>query len=276
MEAAEELNFEVAVQPPGKDELKELNIHQRMFQAASLISVLVKRDENKFQHYKYVSHDDVVAKVRRAFQACGILCVMDIQDHTLETINTADPEAGGKAKFQTLATVKAEMVFINPDHPEDRFMVHIPSYSLDTSDKALGKAISYAKKYAMIALSGLMLATGDDADQDNLEMTALGKPPEGEGDSTPPPRTQARTSQAPPPPTGSGTVEGVVSRTHKKETSKPGKYRYGVQIAGEWFNTFSESIANACPTDAHVVLTWKKSQWGKDIVTASPLSEAAV
>ena len=219
-DTVEELNFDAAAQPPGKDELKDLNIHQRMFRAASLISVLVKRDENKFQHYKYVSHDDVVAKVRRAFQACGILCVMDIQEHKLETINTADPDAGGKAKFQTLAIVTAEMAFINPDQPEDRYVVHIPSYSMDTSDKAFGKAISYAKKYAMIALSGLMLATGDDADQDGLEMTALGKPPEETTPERPPTLIPPK---AKPAGDSSGlTAQGVVEHASAKPTKKPG------------------------------------------------------
>jgi hypothetical protein len=157
--------------PPTPEEVRGWNIHQRMFHAADLISMVGKSKFNSFHKYKYASHDDVVAKVRQAFQLCGILCVTDITDYRLETQQM--PDDSGKVKYQTLATLMEEVSFINPDDPQDRYVIHVPAYSYDTSDKAIGKAISYAKKYALVALSGLMLATGDDADQDHHETDAM-------------------------------------------------------------------------------------------------------
>lgn len=157
-------------------DVSALNIYQRMHRAASMISVLVKKNTCGSGSYgfKYVSHDDTVAKVRLAFQPCGILAIMSIVDSDL-TIERVSKQSNGTTVEQLnfIAKVTAEMTFVNVDRPEDRFSVSIPSYAIDNSDKAMGKAISYAKKYGMIALSGLMLATGQDVDQDHIEMRRL-------------------------------------------------------------------------------------------------------
>lgn len=144
-----------------------LNIHQRMMGAVNTISTLVKGDMNSFHQYKYVSHDDVVRKVREAFKRWGILAVMDIPAVEIEE-GTDD-----KGKGVIRAFVHASMAFINPDRPEDRYSVSGATYSIDSSDKAVGKAISYLKKYFLIAQSGLMLATGEDQDQDAIEWNRL-------------------------------------------------------------------------------------------------------
>jgi hypothetical protein len=153
---------------------KQRNIYQRMFDAAGKISTLVKEHKHG-QGFKFVSHDDAVRKCREAFQQCGILCVMSVEDCSVE--------AQGKT---TLTRVMMNVEFINPDEPTDRYAVRVPAYALDQSDKGTGKAISYAKKYALIAMSGLMLATGEDVDQDNLEWAALHA-----NSDTPKPATEA-------------------------------------------------------------------------------------
>lgn len=157
-------NKTAIVSPAG---IEGLNIYQRMYKAAGMISVLVKRDVNTFQKYRYVSHDDTVVKVREVFQRCGILATMNVPFWQLEVLK------GANNKSSVMAKIDAEMTFINPDDPKDAYTVTIPAYALDQSDKAVGKAISYAKKYALIALCGLMLATGDDVDQDAIEMEQL-------------------------------------------------------------------------------------------------------
>lgn len=180
-----------------------LNIYQRMHRAASMISVLVKKNTCGSGSYgfKYVSHDDTVAKVRLAFQPCGILAIMSIVDSDLTVERTTKQTGNGAVEqLNFIAKVTAEMTFVNIDKPDDRFSVSIPSYAIDNSDKAMGKAISYAKKYGMIALSGLMLATGQDVDQDHIEMQRLidAKTPQDAPQatkSTPQPKDTAKPAQ---------------------------------------------------------------------------------
>ena len=207
---------------PTPEQVKGWNIYQRMFAAAGMISVLVKRREMQGfgeeggRGIRYVSHDDTVLKVRGAFQACGILCVIDVPEYTLQTFTSVekqtfrDGNSKEKMKITCLAEVKAKAIFINPDKPDDRYEVNIPSYALDTSDKALGKGISYAKKYALIACSGLMLATGEDVDQDRYEMEEMQRRREeaqggaGDGEGGEGGQTQGKRRATTPKPGGKG------------------------------------------------------------------------
>lgn len=164
---------------PGEDELialegapdaaalKEMNVYQRMHRAAGMCRVIPKLGFNSFQRFKFVSHDQAALEARQVFHACGIVFLVNIDESSLEMKEGA-PDDGGKAKVAFLAQLKATATVINVDKPDDRYSVTLPAYALDTSDKAMGKAISYAKKYALLALVGLMLATGDDPDNDNI------------------------------------------------------------------------------------------------------------
>jgi hypothetical protein len=58
---------------------------------------------------------------------------------------------------------------VNIDDPADKYTVHVPGVAYDTSDKAVGKLISYAKKYALTACCGLLVATGVDSDMDDIK-----------------------------------------------------------------------------------------------------------
>lgn len=154
---------------PEPDALAKMNIYQRMHHAAGMCRVIPKLGYNNFQRFKFVSHDQAALEARQVFNACGILFLVNIDESSLEMKEGA-PDDGGRAKVAFLAQLKATATVINIDNPEDRYSLTLPAYALDTSDKAIGKAISYAKKYALLALVGLMLATGDDPDTDNLSV----------------------------------------------------------------------------------------------------------
>ena len=50
--------------------------------------------------------------------------------------------------------------FVNADDPTDRLTIVIESHAMDNADKAPGKALSYAKKYALLKL--FEIETGED------------------------------------------------------------------------------------------------------------------
>ncbi len=191
-----------AVSLPPEEEIRTMNVYQRMHLASSLISFVHKGGVNQFQKYKYASHDDVVAKAREAFVAARLLCCIDIPIEGFKRETVQAPTDDGKVKFQSLVDLVAEVSIINVDDPKDRYVVTIPAYGLDTSDKAIGKAISYAKKYALLSLCGLMLATGDDPDADNQELDALERARRagngnGNGHDAPPAAKAATQQEAP-------------------------------------------------------------------------------
>jgi len=134
------------------------NVYQRVHDAAEAIQGrIAKGGENTFQKYKYASHDDVVEAVRPHIINAGLVITCDVVDHecTLETV-------GGKATMIAKGTMVATA--INIDTPEDKYSVSFPVMCFDTSDKAIGKMISYGKKYALLAMLGLLIPTGEDQD----------------------------------------------------------------------------------------------------------------
>ncbi len=110
---------------------------------------LQKGTQKVNNQYRFVSHDQVTAEI-----------------HSLQV----------KHKFLIIPTVKevkqdgnrTEVMivchFVNIDEPTDQYRIEFPGYGIDPSDKGVGKAISYAYKYAM--LKAFSLETGDDPDQD--------------------------------------------------------------------------------------------------------------
>jgi hypothetical protein len=103
--------------------------------------------------YKAVSHDVVIAMVRPHLIKHGIVVATSLAGDT-----KFDPAPEGSK--QRLFSAEFVVSFINIDNPDDRLVVMLPAHALDNGDKAPGKAISYATKYAI--LKTFALETGDD------------------------------------------------------------------------------------------------------------------
>ena len=108
--------------------------------------------------YSFVSHDAVVRVIRPALVRWGIAMLPRVVKHEqlAGTSNT------------TVCDV--EFTFVNVDRPDDRLAVPSFGYGVDKQDKGPGKAMSYAKKYALLQL--FVLETGDDPEADALEREA--------------------------------------------------------------------------------------------------------
>jgi len=100
--------------------------------------------------YRFVSHDQVTGRLHEAFVNHGILSLTDVVELKQDGNRT---------------TVKAKVTFINVDDKDDKYEVHGYGYGIDSQDKGVGKAVSYATKYAY--LKCFMLETGDDPERDN-------------------------------------------------------------------------------------------------------------
>jgi hypothetical protein len=95
----------------------------------------------------------VIAMLRPHLIKHGIVVTTSLGGET----NFDLPAEGSK---QRLFSAEFVVSFINIDKPDDRLMVTLPAHALDNGDKAPGKSISYATKYAL--LKTFALETGDD------------------------------------------------------------------------------------------------------------------
>jgi hypothetical protein len=98
----------------------------------------------------------------------GIFVELGVISSKLSPLETIS-EYQGKQQIKTsyLAEVTVRATFVNVDKPEERFSVDSYAYALDSSDKAVGKAMSMATKY--IYLKNLLLESTDEEEQRHFE-----------------------------------------------------------------------------------------------------------
>lgn len=144
--------------------MSEMNIYQRMSAITNEISRVAKNlnvDQGK-SSYKAVGEADVLAAVKPAEDKYGVYSFpVDreiIESSVLTTANYQGQER--KQQFMRLRTVYR---FVNVDKPEEFIEIATYGDGVDSQDKAPGKAMTYADKYAL--LKAYKIITGDDPDQ---------------------------------------------------------------------------------------------------------------
>ena len=105
--------------------------------------------------YQAVSHDQVTAMVRPAMIKHGIVCYPVLVESRMNP-----PEDGAK---QSRYEATYDFHFVNDKDPADRFIIRIQAHAMDSADKAPGKALSYAKKYAILKLMEIETGESDES-----------------------------------------------------------------------------------------------------------------
>lgn len=134
--------------------MSENNLFQRINDVRKAVAY-IQKDKSVSTgsgSYKAVTHDTVTAIVRGPMIEAGIVCFPNL----VESVMNSKEEGSKQARYD--ATY--EFTFVNEDKPEDRLTIRIQAHAMDNADKAPGKALSYAKKYALLKL--FELETGED------------------------------------------------------------------------------------------------------------------
>ena len=116
--------------------------------------------------YKGISDQKATGTIRKALIKHGIVALQSNIEEVTTTENWLEQsEYNGKitqkAKIQVLTRVKATITLIHADSGETATIQAI-GHGIDNGDKAAGKAMTYAKKNAL--LNSLLISTGLDAD----------------------------------------------------------------------------------------------------------------
>lgn len=132
-----------------------MNIYQKLNEVREAVEY-IKKEKSVMGKYKAVTHDEVTAIVRPEFIKQGIVTVPRLI--TERTVETGKTTTSGTPI--TRHEVVYEVDFINMDIPSEIVTVRLSAHADDTDDKAPGKALSYAKKYAVLKV--LDIETGED------------------------------------------------------------------------------------------------------------------
>lgn len=147
--------------------VQSLNIYQRMLRATSEIERVAKNlkvDVRRGKSYKAVAEADVLEAVKPIEEAFGIYSYpvkrTIIKDETYTTKRFYEGDESEKTNF----FLRLEVVyrFLNVDKPDEYIDITTYGDGVDTQDKAPGKAMTYADKYAL--LKAYKIQTGDDPD----------------------------------------------------------------------------------------------------------------
>lgn len=136
-------------------EEKTLNIYERMSLAGEEIAKVPKNlviGTGKWQ-YHAVAEADILSAVKKAEKAHGIFSF----PLSHELVESSTLENGSH-----FVRVKAVYRFLNMDDPTQFVDVSAFGDGVDTLDKAPGKAVTYADKYAL--MKAYKIETGDDTD----------------------------------------------------------------------------------------------------------------
>ena len=173
------------------------NIYRKMANITSELSSVAKNLEVGFgkNAYKAVGEADVLAAVKPLESKHGIYSYPSarrVVDAQVMITTTYD----GKEKQNQFVRVETDYTFVNIENPEEKITVTSYGDGVDPQDKAVGKAMTYADKYAL--LKAYKIITGEDPDQYASEEGKFTKPerrtenPTTESD---PPATKAQRGQ---------------------------------------------------------------------------------
>jgi len=148
-------------------ENKELNIYERLSLATEKIDKVAKNLKVGIgnSQYKAVGEADVLAAVKPIEKECRIYSYPIKRElvSTNEFTTTSEYNGTTKEKLTIFLRIKTIYRFVNIDNPTDFIDVETFGDGVDAQDKAPGKAMTYADKYAL--LKAYKIETGEDPDQ---------------------------------------------------------------------------------------------------------------
>lgn len=142
-----------------------MSIYKKMLEITNELGTVAKNLNvavNKTQSYKAVSEVDILNAVKPLEYKHGVYSYPHDTNIINQEIVTTETQYGKKDNY----FIRLERIyrFVNVEDPND--FIEVKSYGdgIDTGDKATGKAMTYADKYAL--MKAYKISTGDDPDKE--------------------------------------------------------------------------------------------------------------
>ena len=164
-----------------------MNIYEKLLSITSEIKNVSKNLEVGVgkNSYKAVGEADVLSAVKQLEQKYKVYsypCKREVIDRAI--LETEKEYNGNVSRSnQIFLRIGTTYRFVNIEDPEDYIEITTYGDGIDTQDKAVGKAMTYADKYAL--LKAYKIITGDDPDQEHSPDTAKYTPRTDDRKATP-------------------------------------------------------------------------------------------
>lgn len=145
-----------------------MNIYEKIASVMEDVQYLCKDDTvdaGKGKSYRAITEEKVTSAVRASMLKNGLV-MFPVSMHTSRDDETVDSQYGQKVNRITTVNVVYRMV--NKDNPDEFIDIASSGTGVDTQDKGVGKAMTYAYKYAL--LRTFAIPTGEDPDKISSEV----------------------------------------------------------------------------------------------------------
>lgn len=142
-----------------------MNIYEKMIEATKQIATVAKKldvETGKGKSYKAVSEADVLREVKPIEEKLGIYSYPFKRDVIDNGILVSKTQYGETQRL--FMRIEVIYRFVNAEKPEEYIDITTYGDGVDSQDKAPGKAMTYADKYAL--LKAYKIQTGDDPDKE--------------------------------------------------------------------------------------------------------------
>lgn len=146
--------------------MNEMKIYERVAAIANEVGTVAKNlnvETGKGKSYKAVSEGDVLAAIK-PLEAKYRVYSYPVNRSVVDSGTIVSTLRDGSEKKQLYLRIETTYRFVNLDDPTDTLDVVTYGDGVDSQDKAPGKAMTYADKYAL--LKAYKIQTGDDPDQE--------------------------------------------------------------------------------------------------------------
>lgn len=145
-----------------------MNIYEKLSRISDELSTIAKNLEVGFgaSKYKAVGEADVLRAVK-PLEAKYKVYSYPYSRSIIESGEIESVNAKGEVKKQFFERIETVYRFVNIDLPEEFIDITTYGDGIDSQDKSVGKAMTYADKYAL--LKAYKIVTGDDPDQNASE-----------------------------------------------------------------------------------------------------------
>ena len=145
-------------------EAKEMNIFQKMEAITNELGFVAKNLNvavSKTNSYKATGEVDVLEAVKPLENKYGVYSYAIDREIIESDTLTQNTQYGEKTSL--FLRMKVTYRFVNTDNPQDYIETISFAEGIDSGDKASGKAMTYADKYAL--MKAYKISTGEDPDQ---------------------------------------------------------------------------------------------------------------
>ena len=158
--------------------MSSLNLYQRLIGVMRTMGAIGKSGQATYgDKYFYHKIDDIDDRLREALIEHGVVAMITaIEDRKMDHWQDP-PDKYDKVKTTWHCECLITIEFVNADNPEDRTKIVGWGQGLDNSDKATGKAISYALKSAYLSAFHLRGQPDNEAENITKPGPVAEKPP---------------------------------------------------------------------------------------------------